>query len=389
MKTTDVVIIGAGAAGLMCAFTAGRLGRKVILIEHTEKPGKKILISGGGRCNFTNIYAAPENFLSDNPDFCRSALAKYTPQDFIQLVSEHGIKFHEKKLGQLFCDGSSKQIVEMLLKECRDSNVKINCGEKVVSVTKQDRFEISTSSGQYSASSLIIATGGISIPKIGATGFGYEIAKQFGLRLTQIKPGLVPLILPAKVRSQFSNISGVSADTIVSVNNTAFRENTLITHKGLSGPAILQASSYWDKGDQISINFLPDKDFSLFLEQNRARKITLLNFLAGVLPHSLISVIIPEQMLTKSINHVSNVEIRNLISTLCEHKFRPTETEGFDKAEVTCGGVDTKELSSKTMESTKVKGLYFIGEAVDVTGWLGGYNFQWAWASGVAAGKNC
>ncbi len=389
MTKTDVLIIGAGAAGLMCALTAGSNGRKVVLTEHTEKPGKKILISGGGRCNFTNIYATHENFLSDNPDFCRSALSRYSPQDFIQLVTKHGIKFHEKKLGQLFCDGSSKQIVEMLLKECRESGVIINCGEKVISVSKPDRFEITTSNDKYSASSLVVATGGISIPKMGATGFGYDLAKQFGLRLTRIKPGLVPFILPVKVRNLLSRISGVSADTIVSVKGFSFRENTLVTHRGLSGPAILQASSYWEEGDRISINFLPDTIFASLIEQNRSRKIVLGNFLSGMLPQSLISAIVPVDILAKSLNQISNIEIKKLNSILCEHEFYPTGTEGFDKAEVTCGGVDTRELSSKTMEAVKVNGLYFIGEAVDVTGWLGGYNFQWAWASGVAAGKNC
>ncbi len=389
MIKIDVLIIGAGAAGLMCALTAGSKGRKVVLIEHTEKPGKKILISGGGRCNFTNIYAAHDNFLSDNPDFCRSALARYTPQDFIQMVTNHGITFHEKKLGQLFCDGSAKQIVEMLLKECRESDVKINCGEKVISVSKPDRFEITTSNDQYSATSLIIATGGISIPKMGATGFGYDIARQFGLGLTDIKPGLVPFILPDKTRNLLSKISGVSADTIVSLNNIAFRESTLITHKGLSGPAILQASSYWNEGDEISVNFLPDNNLVTLIEDSRMRKTILGNFTSVLLPQSLISVIVPDNVLTKSMNQISNAEIKSLYSLLCEHTFHPIGTEGFDKAEVTCGGVDTRELSSKTMEAVKVKGLYFIGEVVDVTGWLGGYNFQWAWASGVAAGKSC
>lgn len=384
---TDVIIIGAGAAGLMCALTAGQHGRKVIIVEHADKPGKKILISGGGRCNFTNIYTTHENFISDNPHFCKSALAGYTPEDFIQLVTKHGIKFHEKKLGQLFCDSSARQIVEMLMKECGNSDVKLNCSERVVSISKDENFLITTNKDQYSSESVVIASGGVSIPKMGATGFGYDIARQFGHRIMITKPGLVPLLLPEKERKRFSVISGVSADTFVTVGKISFRENTLFTHRGLSGPAILQASSYWSEGMVLRVNFLPDMDLTNILEKNRSSKITLGNFLSGLLPQRFVSVIVPENIATKMLNQVSNSELNEVASIIHDYKFFPSGTEGFDKAEVTCGGVDTRELSSKTMESTKVKGLFFIGEVVDVTGWLGGYNFQWAWASGYAAGR--
>lgn len=384
---TDVIIIGAGAAGLMCALTAGQHGRKVIILEHAEKPGKKILISGGGRCNFTNIYASHENFISENPHFCKSALAGYTADDFLQLVNKHGIKFHEKKLGQLFCDGSARQIVDMMMKECSDSGVKLNCNERVVSISKDENFLITTNKDQYSSESVVIASGGVSIPKMGATGFGYDIAQQFGHRITMTKPGLVPFLLPVKERKRFSEISGVSADTIVTAGKMSFRENTLFTHRGLSGPAMLQASSYWNEGMVLRVNFLPDIDVVNVLEKNRSSKITLSNFLSGLLPQRFISVIIPENMSAKTLNQISNAELNEIALILHCYSFYPSGTEGFDKAEVTCGGVNTRELSSKTMESTKVKGLFFIGEVVDVTGWLGGYNFQWAWASGYAAGR--
>ena len=384
---TDVIIIGAGAAGLMSALTAGQHGRKVIIIEHAEKPGKKILISGGGRCNFTNIYSSHENFISGNPHFCKSALAGYTPDDFIQLVTRHGIKFHEKKLGQLFCDSSARQIVEMLLKECGDSGVKLNCNERVVSISKDENFLITTNKDQYSSESVVIASGGVSIPKMGATGFGYDIARQFGHRITETKPGLVPFLLPEKERKRFSEISGVSADTIVAVGKMSFRENTLFTHRGLSGPAMLQASSYWSEGMVLRVNFLPDMDLTTILETNRSSKISLGNFLSGFLPQRFVSIIVPENIAAKTLNQISNAELKEIVSILHDYNFCPSGTEGYDKAEVTCGGVDTRELSSKTMESNKVKGLFFIGEVVDVTGWLGGYNFQWAWASGYAAGE--
>ena len=384
---TDVIIIGAGAAGLMCALTAGQHGRKVIILEHAEKPGKKILISGGGRCNFTNIYASHENFISENPHFCKSALAGYTADDFLQLVNKHGIKFHEKKLGQLFCDVSARQIVDMMMKECSDSGVKLNCNERVVSISKDENFLITTNKDQYSSESVVIASGGVSIPKMGATGFGYDIARQFGHRITMTKPGLVPFLLPVKERKRFSEISGVSADTIVTAGKMSFRENTLFTHRGLSGPAMLQASSYWNEGMVLRVNFLPDIDVVNVLEKNRSSKITLSNFLSGLLPQRFISVIIPENMSAKTLNQISNAELNEIALILHCYSFYPSGTEGFDKAEVTCGGVNTRELSSKTMESTKVKGLFFIGEVVDVTGWLGGYNFQWAWASGYAAGR--
>lgn len=383
----DVIIIGAGAAGLICAIEAGKRGRKVLVIEHAEKVGKKILISGGGRCNFTNIYAKPENFLSSNPHFCKSALARYTPQDFISLVEKHKIKYYEKKLGQLFCNGSSKEIVDMLLKECKDAGVEILVNCKISKIVKKEKFELQTNLAEFTADSLIIATGGISIPKMGATEFGYKIAKQFGLKLTEIKPGLVPLTWNKKDLKLYGELSGVSINSIVSYNNASFGENILFTHKGLSGPAILQISSYWEKGKPITINLLPGINITDEIRKNLSSRMLLSNFLSLHLPHRFAEKWCEMNFRSKPINQLNDKDISFISDKLHKWQISPSGTEGFDKAEVTYGGVDTDELSSKTMESKKMKGLIFIGEAVDVTGWLGGYNFQWAWASGFAAGQ--
>lgn len=383
----DTIIIGAGAAGLFCAIEAGKRGKKVLVIEHSEKPGKKILISGGGRCNFTNIYTPPDSFISDNPHFAKSALARYTPQDFISLVEKHGIKYHEKKLGQLFCDGNSTQIVDMLMKECKDAGVEIICNCKVANISKKDIFMLITNQGEYKSDSLVIASGGISIPKMGATDFGYIIAKKFGLQLTEIKPGLVPLTLHKKDLDAFGQLSGVSFNAKVTCKDISFKESVLFTHKGLSGPAILQISSYWSGGDEIIIDILPDIDIEREIKNNRSTK-QLDNFLSQYLPERFIDKWCEIYFPSRQLNKLTAKEIAVLSEKLHNWKLIPSGTEGFSKAEVTKGGIDTDELSSKTMESKKVKGLYFIGEVVDVTGWIGGYNFQWAWASAYACGNS-
>ena len=386
----NTIIIGAGAAGLMCAIEAGKRGRKVLVLEHADKIGKKILISGGGRCNFTNLDVKPENFISNNPHFCKSALARYTPQDFIALVEKHDIKYHEKKLGQLFCDGSAKEIVQMLQKECDDAVVEVytNCTidkiEKVnVSENSETSFRVISSLGEFTSDTLVIATGGISIPQMGATDFGYKIAKQFSLKLTKTVPALVPFTLNEK---SYSELSGLSIDSIVGCNNISFRENILFTHKGLSGPAILQVASYWNDGNEIIIDLLPGTDVSQLMSEHSVNKTELVNVLAKFFPKRFAEKWCELNFPSKPVNKLSGKEIELIEELLHNWKIIPKGTEGFGKAEVTKGGVDTNELSSKTMESKRVPGLYFIGEVVDVTGWLGGYNFQWAWASGFAAG---
>ena len=390
MNLYNTIIIGAGAAGLMCAIEAGKRGRKVLVLEHADKIGKKILISGGGRCNFTNLDVKPENFISNNPHFCKSALARYTPQDFITLVEKHDIKYHEKKLGQLFCDGSAKEIVQMLQQECDDAGIEIytNCTiDKIekgnVSENSETSFRVMSSLGEFTSDTLVIATGGISIPQMGATDFGYKIAKQFSLKLTKTVPALVPFTLNEK---SYSELSGLSIDSIVGCNNTSFRENILFTHKGLSGPAILQVSSYWNEGDEITIDLLPGIDVNQIINEHSVNKTELLNVLAKFFPKRFAEKWCELNFPSKPVNKLSGKEIELIEELLHNWKLVPKGTEGFGKAEVTKGGVDTNELSSKTMESKRVPGLYFIGEVVDVTGWLGGYNFQWAWASGFAAG---
>lgn len=383
----DVIIVGAGAAGLMCAIEAGKRGRKVLVIEHNSSIGRKIEISGGGRCNFTNINTGAENFISANPHFCKSALAGYSPSDFISLVKKHGIRFFEKKLGQLFCDNSSTQIINMLLDECEDARVRIQLNCRVESVTKENFFQLKTNQGEFECESLVIASGGLSIPKIGATDFGYRVAKQFGLKIVQTRPALVPLAFDDNEFEQFKHLSGVSFDSIVSFGKRSFRENVLFTHKGLSGPAILQISSYWKPHEEISINLLPEKNASEVLKEARETCTQFPSLLNKHLPNRFAQIFIKTYAPQKPLEQWSNKEFERVGNLLNDWRIRFNESAGYAKAEVTLGGIDTNELSSKTMESKKTEGLYFIGEVVDVTGWLGGYNFQWAWASGFAAGQ--
>jgi predicted Rossmann fold flavoprotein len=395
MLKWDVIVIGGGAAGLFCAIQAGKRGRKVLVLEHSETIGKKIKISGGGRCNFTNIYTKPDNFTSSNPHFCKSALARYTPADFISLVAKHGISYHEKKLGQLFCDGSSQQIIDLLLRECEAAGVEVRCGCQVVSLKdpQAGSFSLKTSQGTFRAASLVIATGGLSIAPLGATDFGYRIARQFGLKIEEPRPALVPLTLTSQMLKQLAKLSGVSLEALVScVGKDAkaapeFRENILITHRGLSGPAILQISTYWKRGTPISINLLPDEDVYEMLRSNQSSGIELANLLARWLPKRFAQAWCELYAASKALKQYDAAELRDIAQKVQGMQITPKGTEGFKKAEVTAGGVATTELSSQTMEVKRVPGLYFIGEVVDVTGQLGGYNFQWAWASGYAAGQ--
>jgi len=381
----DVIILGAGAAGLMCAITAGRRGRRVLLLDHAAEPGAKILISGGGRCNFTNTGTVPDRFLSENPHFARSALDRYTPDDFIALVRRHGIAFHEKTKGQLFCDGSARSIVAMLLDEARAAGVDLRLGHSATGLSKADSFRIDSDHGAFTADSLVLATGGLSIPKLGATGFAYDAARRFGLRVTETRPGLVPLTFSDDLLALMRPLAGVSLATEVSHGRHRFREASLFTHRGLSGPAILQISSYWHEGS-IALNLLPDHDAgALLLDRKRTRpKAELPTVLSEIMPRRLVQAFaIP----TTRLADLPDRGLRDFATKLQAWTITPTGTEGYAKAEVTTGGVDTRDLSSKTMQATKVPGLFVIGEAVDVTGWLGGYNFQWAWASGWCAGE--
>jgi predicted Rossmann fold flavoprotein len=399
MPEWDVIIIGAGAAGLFCAIEAGKHGRRVLVLEHSQVIGQKIKISGGGRCNFTNLYTNPQNFLSVNPHFCKSALARYTPTDFISLIEKHGIAYHEKKLGQLFCDGSSQQIIDLLLRECEAAGVVIRCGCQVRDVKRDEQaasfaFGIETNFGSFRSSSLVIATGGLSIPPLGATDFGYRIARQFGLRIEQPRPGLVPLTLSLRMQKRLAKLSGVSIDALVSYQSgnsrpsAEFRENILITHRGLSGPAILQISTYWRPDEPISINLLPNLSAFDVLLENQSSSIELANLLSRYLPKRFAHAWCELYAASKPLKQFTAAEFREMAQKLHGLQIKPSGTEGFKKAEVTAGGVDTTELSSRTMEAKHVPGLYFIGEVVDVTGHLGGYNFQWAWASGYAAGQS-
>lgn len=383
----DAIILGAGAAGLMCAAQAGQRGRRVLVLEKADTPGKKILISGGGRCNFTNIGAGPANFLSANPHFAKSALARYTPSDFLELVEAYGIAWHEKTLGQLFCDGSARQIVDMLLAECAKGDVTLTCGAQIANVAHDGaQFTVTTQSGAYAAPSLVIATGGPSIPKMGATGFAYDLARQFGLKVVEPRPALVPLTLGGD-EVLFREISGVSTPVVATANANSFAEAALFTHRGLSGPAILQVSSYWKPGDAVQINFLPTHNPGWLLDTKRDQpRTTLRTLLRDALPHRLADILDEKLGITTELGNVPDKTLRAAEERLHRWAFHPNGSEGFAKAEVTVGGISTAELSSKTMEATKQPGLYAIGEAVDVTGWLGGYNFQWAWASAVAAG---
>lgn len=387
----DVIILGAGAAGLMCAAVAGQRGRSVLLLEQARHPGEKIRISGGGRCNFTNLHASPANFLSDNPRFCRSALSGYTQQDFIALVEKYGIAWHEKTRGQLFCDGSSRQIVDMLLEECRKARAQLRLGVRISAVSRGDGgFVVVTDHGEFRCRSLVVATGGPSIPKMGSSGFGYRIAEQFGLAIVTPRPGLVPLTFDPAQLAQFADLSGVSVDAVVSCGKVRFDEALLFTHRGLSGPAILQISSYWREGQDIVIDLAPKVDVLAELKRLRRDhpKQEMATALAEFLPKRLARTIADVIGGPERLADFSDKLLVNAAAAVKQWRVRPNGTEGYRTAEVTLGGVDTSGLSSKTMESRAVPGLYFIGEVVDVTGHLGGFNFQWAWSSGHAAGRH-
>ncbi|WHN65495.1 NAD(P)/FAD-dependent oxidoreductase [Cysteiniphilum sp. QT6929] len=393
----DVIVIGAGASGLMCAIEAAKRGRKVLVLDHANKVGKKILMSGGGRCNFTNYYVEPARFLSQNPHFCKSALTRYTQWDFIALVDTYQLNYHEKTLGQLFCDGKSHEIVDILLNECRKYKVEIKLNTTVNQLRQCDQvapaelgFYVKTTAGDYHAESVVIATGGLSIPTMGASGFGYEIARQFGLQVLPTSAALVPFVLGEHDKLKYAELSGVSVFTEVSCNNQSFRENLLFTHRGLSGPVMLQISSYWQLGDYLHINLLPEiNSLSELLHVHKKSQGVLLlkSLLENYLPKRLLPLFVDELLLNKKLADLSNSEIEQMMQCLQSWQIKPCGTEGYRTAEVTKGGVSCDEISSKTMETHKIKGLYFIGEVVDVAGWLGGYNFQWAWASGWAAGQ--
>ncbi|MEK0361220.1 MULTISPECIES: BaiN/RdsA family NAD(P)/FAD-dependent oxidoreductase [unclassified Pseudomonas] len=392
MLQTDVVVIGAGAAGLMCAFTAAARGRRVLLLDHANKAGKKILMSGGGRCNFTNMYTEPANFLSGNPHFCKSALARYTQWDFIEMVSRHGVPYHEKKLGQLFCDNKASDILDMLLEECRQAGVDLHLNTSVQSVERnEDGYRLQSDAGELACQSLVIATGGLSIPTLGASGFGYQIARQFGHSVLPTRAGLVPFtITEPQLKGMCEALSGTSVeDCLVSCNGQSFKENILFTHRGLSGPAILQISSYWQPGDVIEINLLPHLNLVDWLdEQRRERPNTELKTLLGELfTRKMAGLLAEHWFISRPLKQYSPAELEDVAEKLGNWQLVPAGTEGYRTAEVTLGGVDTREVSSKTMESQKAPGLYFVGEVLDVTGHLGGFNFQWAWASGYAAAQ--
>lgn len=389
MITIDVLIIGAGAAGLMCAIEAGKRGRAVCLIDHANKPGKKILMSGGGRCNFTNYGVSHENYISRNPQFCRSALSRYKPQHFIDLVKKHQIPFHEKKLGQLFCDNKSKDILNMLLAECDAANVSIQLNTNVLSIVRNadDRFIIQTNQGVFDAQSLVIATGGLSIPTMGATPLGYQIAQQFGINVWPTRAGLVPFTLHSADKERFASLPGTSLSCRVRCHQQSFYEDMLFTHRGLSGPAMLQISSYWQPGDSLITNLLPDIDlYDLFLKEKAADpRRTLKQCLGPFLSKKMLSVWLEDKN-AYALQQYSNKQLKEIAASFQQWQIKPNATEGYRTAEVTLGGVDCDAISSKTFESKSTPGLYFVGEVLDVTGWLGGYNFQWAWASGHAAG---
>jgi predicted Rossmann fold flavoprotein len=380
----DALILGAGAAGLMCAIEAGKRGRKVAILERSERAGKKILISGGGRCNFTNLYCEPENFICGNPHFPKSALARYTPADFIALLEAHGIAYHEKTLGQLFCDRSAEDVTRMLEAECRNAGAEVFLNAKIREIKRTDAFEVYTESAEFRAPVLVVATGGLSIPKMGATAFGYDVARRFGLKIQKTRPALVPLVFGASDKNHYCDLAGVSAEVVASTNGQSFREKMLITHRGLSGPAILQISSYWKKVRPLQIDLAPGRDVLAAVTKSKIRN------MAGV--RAAFQGLLPKRFATRWLElHApatwSNEALTQAENQIHEWSIAPVDTEGYEKAEVTAGGVDTDELSSRTMESKKMPGLFFIGEVVDVTGHLGGYNFQWAWASGAAAGR--
>ena len=389
MESFDVVIVGAGAAGLMCAMTAGNRGRRVLVLEHNDQAGAKILISGGGRCNFTNLEIAPERFISANPHFCKSALSRYTQHDFIAMVERHRIRYHEKTLGQLFCDGSAREILAMLLAECAAARVDLRNRHRVTGITRSDHFRIETDKGIFTAPALVIATGGLSIPKMGASGFAYDVARRFDLEVIEPRPGLVPLKMTDETLELCKDLTGVSVDAIASCGRDSFREKILFTHRGLSGPAILQISSYWREDETISLNLTPSLDIEKFLADRKHKrpKAELKTVLAEVLPTRLAHALAIDAASNLPIANVPDHTLSQLAQRLKRWQLKPAGSEGWLKAEVTVCGIDTAALSSKTMEARAVPGLFAIGEAVDVTGWLGGYNFQWAWSSGWCAGN--
>ena len=390
MQSFDVVVIGAGAAGMMCAAEAGKRGRSVLVLDHAAAPGEKIRISGGGRCNFTNLHAAPANFVSANPHFCISALRRYTQRDFIALVERHGIAWHEKTLGQLFCDGSSRQIIDLLLAEMGRAGVTLRLSSKVESVERDaDGFVLALASGPLRCRSLVVATGGRSIPKMGATGFGYDLAARFGLKVIETRPALVPLTFEAALLERLKPLAGIAVDAVVGCGRTRFREAMLFTHRGLSGPSILQISSYWRDGQDIELSMLPGTDVFDWLRGARAAngRRALHTVLAEALPKRLAQTIAEAEGAAGNLADLSDKVLRRVADAVNGWRVRPAGSEGYRTAEVTLGGVDTAGLDSRTMEAKAVPGLYFIGEVVDVTGWLGGYNFQWAWSSGWCAGQ--
>lgn len=390
MKPVDVIVIGAGAAGLMCAIEAGKRARHVLVLDKTNKAGKKILMSGGGRCNFTNTTTTAHQYISNNPHFCKSALSRYSPGDFVALVEKHRIEYFEKKLGQLFCVGKSQQIVDMLLRECQEARVDLLLNQHITLVEKHDAYFVIDSNGQrYTCASLVIATGGLSIPTLGSSPFGYQIAHQFGLNVYPTRAGLVPLTWQHEDKIRFESLSGISIEGRVSCDGQSFDESILLTHRGLSGPAILQISSYWSLGDEIWIQWLPNVDWEKCLMNARHTQgdSHCKTILSQYLPKRLLDVFYDEAILSMPVKKITNQTLETIVEPLRAWRFKPNGTEGYRTAEVTLGGVDCHEISSKTFESKQVPGLYFIGEVLDVTGWLGGYNFQWAWSSGWAAGQ--
>ncbi len=393
VEQIEVVVIGAGAAGLFCAATAGQRGRQVLVLDHAKKVGRKILMSGGGRCNFTNMYATHEQFLSQNPHFCKSALKQYTQWDFIELVNRYNIAYHEKTLGQLFCDDSAKDIVKLLLDECALGNAKIQTQTEILAINKLEAgYQIKTNQGEYHCESLVIATGGLSMPKLGASPFGYQIAEQFGMTMIPTRAALVPFTLQPEDKEVLSELSGISVNASTECNNTLFNENILFTHRGLSGPAVLQISSYWEAGDTVSIDLAPNDDLHAVLSEaqesqpNAQLSTVLAPFYAKRLAHTLLPYL---GIANKPMKQYQGRQLEHVAQTLHSWQLKPNGTEGYRTAEVTIGGVNTDHFSSKTMESKVHQGLYFVGEVLDVTGWLGGYNFQWAWSSGYVAGMDC
>ena len=391
MSNWDVIVIGAGAAGLHCAAHAAKRGKSVLVLDHAKQAGKKILISGGGRCNFTNMYAGPDNFLSSNPHFCKSALSRYTQWDFIGLVAEYGIPYHEKTLGQLFCDDSAKDIVRMLMSECDRYGARVQLRTEIMSVDFDDGYCIDTSRGEYRSDKLVVACGGLSMPKLGATPLGYQIAEQFGHSIVPVRAGLVPFTLQEEDKERFAELSGVAVPVTAEANDGYFREAMLFTHRGVSGPAILQVSSYWQPGEAVSINLLPDLDAYEWLkdQQKQQPKTQLNTVLQAHFPKRVVTALAEHHQwpLSNKLADTSNAQFQTIADNLNRWQLKPNGTEGYRTAEVTLGGVNVDEVSSKTMESQKQPGLYFIGEVLDVTGWLGGFNFQWAWSSGFACGS--